>query len=50
MLRTSIDGRKKVEQDFVVKHAEQKAVEIESTPPDRMRNPADPPKVEGELG
>ena len=44
MLRTSIDGRK-VEQDFVVKHAEQKAAEVESTAPDRMRNPADPPKL-----
>ena len=44
MLRTSIDGRK-VEKDFVVKHAEQKAEEVASTPPDRLRNPAAPPTL-----
>ena len=46
--RTSIDGRK-VEKEFVVKHAEQKAAEIENTAPDRMRNPTDPPKLKRTL-
>ena len=44
MLRTSIDGRK-VEKEFVVKHAEKKAVEAENIPPALMKNPASPPKL-----
>ncbi len=43
MLRTSIDGRK-VEKDFVVQHAAQKAA-IEDTTPDKLTNPSVPPTL-----